>query len=144
NARVVNHRAAARRAQRIPDFAWAREGHPLLTPERTRDVLDDDPVPPCLTRWIDGLVDLDDPAFQLRHRAFVFFLKRTWEHYVGVPPRLVHEEVDRHVKLQAFEHFANEVVIRQPHDRVEADRKQAADYPSVDAAEDFIRVTSGH
>ncbi len=59
---------------------------------------------------------------------------------VGMPGRLVEEEIDGDVELQFLQHPLDEVAVRQRHLGVEADAEQAADFAAVDLAEDLVGV----
>ena len=76
-----------------------------------------------LARAVDRLVDLDDAAFDLRHRALVFFLQAAGQHDVGVARGVVEEEVDRDEELELVEAARDERVVGQRDLRVEADRR---------------------
>ena len=111
--------------------------------ERLRDVLDDAPVLARLTGAVHGLVDLDDAPFDLGDRAFVLLLEAARQDDVGVPRRVVHEEVDGGVELQLFETARDKGIVRQRHFRVEADREQALDLAAVDLAEQLVGIHAG-
>src|SRR4029434_10989131 len=124
----------------VEDFARLGEGETGRPAERLRNVLDDAPVLPRLTRTVDGLVDLDDASFNLGHRAFVFLLKTARQHDCGVPRRVVQEEVDRGVELELVETTRDEGIVGKRHLRVEADREEPFDLSSIDLAKELIRV----
>src|SRR4029434_310425 len=127
----------------VEDFARLGEGETGRPAERLRDVLDDAPVLPRLTRTVDGLVDLDDAPFNLGHGAFVFFLQTSRQHGIRVPRRVVHEEVDGGVELELVETTRDEAVVGQRNLWVETDREEPLDLPSIDLAKQLIRVDSG-
>ena len=143
DAGIVGDAARRGPAQLLEDFARAREGEAAFAAEGRGDVLDDAPVLPGVAGAIDGLVDLDDPAFDLRDGALVLLVQRAGQHDVGVAGRLVEEEVDADVELELVEHARDESAVRQRHLGVEADAEQAADLAAVDQAEDLVGVHAG-
>src|SRR5690606_16179793 len=66
HAGVVHDAALRGHAQLLEHLAGVGERHALLAPERPGDVLDDPPVLPRLAGRVDGPVDLDDAALDLR------------------------------------------------------------------------------
>src|SRR5690606_7044615 len=142
DARVVRDAALAGDAELLEDLARALERESMWTPERAGDVLDDSPVLACIAGTLDGLIDLDDAAFDLRDRAFVFFLQAARQHDVGVARGVVQEEVDRDEEVELLERAGDELVVGQRHLRVAADRDEAFDPARVVLAEELVRLNA--
>src|SRR6185503_17561153 len=70
NPRVVGDTALAGLAQLVEDFARAGEGESVRPPKRASQVLNDAPVLTGFARAVDGFVDFDNAAFDLRDRPF--------------------------------------------------------------------------
>ncbi len=121
DAGVVGDAALAGAAQLVENFARLAKREPVRPAQRRGDVLNDPPVLPRIARRIDRLVDLDDAAFDLRDRPFIFFLQRAGQHDVGMSGRVVEEEIDRHVELELLQHAGDEIVVRQRYQGIEAD-----------------------
>src|SRR5690606_6024375 len=103
DAGVVREATLRRDAQLVEDPARRLEVEAAAAAERVRDVLDDAPVLARVARRIDGPVDLDDAALDLRHGALVLLLERAREHDVGVARGLAQEELDRDEELELLE-----------------------------------------
>ena len=143
DARVVGDAAFACDPQLLENLAWLFEGESLRAAERARQILDDPPVLSGLAGAVDGLIDLDDAAFDLRDGAFILFVKTARQHDVGVAGGVVEEEIDRGVELQLLETPRHEVVVGQRHFRIETDRNQSLDLAGVDLAEHLVGVYAG-
>ena len=85
DARIVGHSPLARHPQLLEDLARIREREPSGPAERLGNVLDDAPILSRVSRTLDRLVDLDDPALDLGHRPFVFLLQAPRQHHIRVP-----------------------------------------------------------
>ncbi len=83
-----------------------REREPVRPAERLREILDDRQSCARLAGRLDGLVDLDDAAFDLGHRALVLLLQAAGQDDVGVARGVVQEEVDGDVELELLERAA--------------------------------------
>ena len=75
DAGVVGDAAPTCAAQLVEDFARLAKCKAVRPAQRGGNVLDDPPILPRISRRIDRLVDLDHSAFDLRDRAFIFFLQ---------------------------------------------------------------------
>src|SRR5262245_13432984 len=142
NARVVRDASFAGDPQFVEDLARAAEGEAARPAQRTRQILDDAPVLPCLARALHGLVDLDHAAFDLRDGPFVLFMQAPGQHDVRVTGRVIQKEIDCRVELQPFETARDEGVVGQRDLWVEADRQQRLDFTPVDLAEQLVCVDS--
>src|SRR4030095_3784124 len=100
HAGVVGDTALAGHAKLLEDLARHAEGEPSGPSKRLCDVLDDAPVFARLAGTVHGLVDLDDAAFYLCHRALVLLVEAAGQHHIGVPRGVVQEEVDGDVELE--------------------------------------------
>ena len=143
HAGVIGHAALRVGPKLLENRLRTVEREPLFAAERLGDVLDDLPVRSRLAWALDGLLDSDDSAFGLRHRAFVLFLQRARQDNVGEAGCLAHEEVDDGEEFQLFERSTDEVVIRKGNDGVEANAEHPFDLAFVDLTDDLVGVHAG-
>ena len=85
-----------------------------------------------------GLPDPRDPALGGGHGAFLLLMQGAGEDDVRVVRGFVEEKIDRAVEFQLLHRFADEVVVGQGDDRVEADRDQPFDLAPVNCLDKFV------
>src|SRR4029079_5844217 len=127
----------------LEDLTGALEREAVRPSQRRGDVLDDAPVLPRLAWTVDRLVDLDDAALDLRDGPFVFFVQTPRQHDLGVPCRVVQEEVDGGIELEFLETARHEGIVGKRDLRIEADRDQRLDLAAIDLAEEFVGIDAG-
>src|SRR5215471_3695337 len=94
DAGIIGNSAGASAPQFFEHFTRRAKRKTALAAHRGGNVLDDPPILPRISGWIDRTIDLDHATFNLRNGSFIFLVQRTRQHDIGVTSRFIEKEVD--------------------------------------------------